>query len=288
MNADHDDLVAPLLHVHAAACEQIEPHAWKVEIANGSAVHGTARVVDEWLVLESTPNDVAGRDPWELLGWNAALPGAVKFALRRGDATPHVRAELPLAADIDVGLRLRQSFEGLSVASALLTGKPHDLSPAVDGDGIDLPGVCAEAGWPFVARPSGALAVTLETGTGFHQAILTTDGSALRISASLTTDDASRPAVCRAAVAALALRASAAVRMVRAAVADRDLRLEVVLADAPAPAEVRHALAALSVACRMTARETAVLADDETVAGLYLTLQPKPSRELENGGSENG
>jgi len=130
--------------------------------------------------------------------------------------------------------------------------------------------------------------VTLETGLEFHQAVLTVDGSALRISVPLTTDGASRPAVCHTAVAALALRASAVVRVARAAAVNTELCFEVVLADAPAATEVGHALAALSVACRMSARATGVLADDEVVAGRYLTLQPMPSRELENGGFENG
>jgi len=216
-----DDVVEALLHAHTASCVQVEPNAWKVEMANGSAVHGTARLVDGWLALESAPRGAAGRDPWELLRWNATLPGGVKFALRRGDATPHVRAEVPLDADVDVALRVRQSCAGFSAASALLAAAPHvdghEPFPAGDGDAIDLPRLCADAGWPFVARASGALAVTLETGLEFHQAVLTVDGSALRISVPLTTDGASRPAVCHTAVAALALRASAVVRVARAA-----------------------------------------------------------------------
>ena len=291
MAANRDDGVEAALEAHTASCVPIEPRAWKVAIANGSEVHATARVAEGWLLFESALTGAAGRDPWELLRWNAVLPGGVKFALRRGDPMPHLRAELPLGVDLDVAARIGQAFAGFSAASALLAGATHVDGDGVlaDGDdaGIDLPRLCAEAGWPFVARASGALAVTLESGLEFRQATLTTEGNAVRASVPLVTNDGSRPAVRRMAVAALALRASAAVRMARAAATDMELCSEVVLAGAPAPAELGHALAALSVACRLCAGELGILAEDGAVAGLYLRCNQTPATSWKNGGFEH-
>jgi crotonobetainyl-CoA:carnitine CoA-transferase CaiB-like acyl-CoA transferase len=47
-------------------------------------------------------------------------------------------------------------------------------------------------------------------------------------------------------------------------------RFEVVFADAPAPAELAHAFATLSVACRLVDREAGVLTHDAAVATEYL------------------
>jgi hypothetical protein len=58
--------------------------------------------------------------------------------------------------------------------------------------------------------------------------------------------------------------------MARAAVDGGEVRFEVVFGSPPAAAELGHAFAALSVACRIAAREAAVLWSDARIARAYL------------------
>ena len=68
-----DEAVEAALLTHTASCMRSEAGAWKVAIANGSEVHATARVAEGWVLFESALTGAAGRDPWELLRWNAKV-----------------------------------------------------------------------------------------------------------------------------------------------------------------------------------------------------------------------
>ena len=93
---------------------------------------------------------------------------------------------------------------------------------------------------------------------------------------------ASAPPVCRAAIERLLLEASHLLRMVRATVLAADslerYRWEVLWTGLPGSGQLHHALSALSLACQLTARETAALADPR-VAERYLELRGVRTRE---------
>jgi hypothetical protein len=100
----------------------------------------------------------------------------------------------------------------------------------------------------------------------------------------LTSDPGAVTAVCREAVGLLGIRTGGATRMARAVAEGADgLRYEVVLGERPSPAELGHAFAALSVACRIAAREAAVLRRDEAVARAYVA-QWKRAFQHQRGG----
>jgi hypothetical protein len=133
----------------------------------------------------------------------------------------------------------------------------------------------AEAGWPYVDRPDGRIAVELEVPGAFQQAVIDrVPEHAIRILAVLGSDESVEGETNRAAVAALLLRVAGAVRMVRVArecFADGFRpRLEVMLPACATSVDFGHALAALSLACRFCAREVEVLRRDEAAARAYL------------------
>jgi len=238
-----------------------------------------------WLALEAdfcqSANAAAKGSAffWELLVWNATLPGLVKFVITT-DGSVRLRADLPLRENIDIAARIREACAGFVFAWA---GAPTDPAApsATDSPGtadvepINLKQICAEAGWPFVERASGKLAVELEVANGFYQALLVPTGRGVQIGCDLATCDAA-PLVCRQAIGGLLLAASGAVRLLRATIAPGEVppvaRLEVVFAGAPCPLELASALESLSVACSHCGEEINML-QDHAVAQRYLELR---------------
>jgi hypothetical protein len=260
------------------AVEPAEPAVWKLLASNGRDLAATARLAGGWLLLDAPlpPFGVEGAAAgvWDLLRWNAALPGPVKLVLPPGPPAVRLRAELPVDVALDLPARVREVSAGLEAAAALLAGETP-ARPAGAAATVDLARLSEEAGWPFVAR-AGGLAVGLDAGDGLHQAMVAEEAGAVRVTVALGTDGAAAPR-CLEALGTLLLRASAAVRMARAAAGGTNgtaaARFEVCFAAAPVhPGELDHALAALSVACRMAGREARILAENEVMAGRYLAL----------------
>ena len=244
-----------------------------------------AKMAGGWLGLETDFHqsaNAAAKGPaffWDLLVWNATLPGLVKFVITT-DGSVRLRADLPLHEAIDIAARIREVCAGFVFAGA--DGPTDPAAPsATDSPGtadvepINLKQICAEAGWPFVERASGKLAVELEVANGFYQALLLPTGRGVQIGCDLATCDAA-PLLCRQAIGGLLLAASGAVRLARAAIAPGEVppvaRLEIVFAGAPSPLEMASALESLSVACSHCGEEINML-QDHAVAQRYLELR---------------
>jgi hypothetical protein len=245
----------------------------------------TAKIAGCWLALEAdfyqSPNAPAKGPAFfgDLLVWNATLPGLVKFVLTT-EGSVRLRADLPLHEGIDIAARIREASAGFVFA---WPGEPTDPaapsgtdSPGTaDVEPINLKQICSEAGWPFVERASGKLAVELEVVNGFYQALMVPTARGVQIGCDLATCDAAPP-VCRQAIGGLLLAASGAVRLVRAAIAPGEVppmaRFEVVFAGAPCPSELASALESLSVACSHCGEEINML-QDHAVAQRYLELR---------------
>ena len=86
---------------------------------------------------------------------------------------------------------------------------------------------------------------------------------------------------CRQALAVALLTICGIIRMARATARENDgqaaARFEVVFSNAPCSGELVHALAALSVACRLCGKEVKVLQEEEEVAREYLAVRGWPS-----------
>jgi hypothetical protein len=258
----------------------------------------SARIDEGWLLFDACPSSegsvpgsgVAAQvggpapavtDAWKLLALNATLPGRVKFVAPGGGQTVRVRAELPLDGDTHVCERVRETCGGLAVAMRRLQAGELGTDEILPGPPLskaaNLGELCEAARWPFIERPDGRLVVDLGVPSTFQQASVEQRATGeVHVWADLAAGDPIPAPMCQQALGILLLRASAAIRMARAAAelspGARGVRFEVAFASEPSAAELAHTLSALSVACRLYAREAAFLQRDETVAGAYLGL----------------
>jgi hypothetical protein len=282
--------IAAALAAHASSVDELGAARWTAVLQNGTRLAATAAVDDGWLVLEAPAGGelrdlhAAGDRLWTLLEAQGGLVGPARAVLRPGrDAVRlGLRAEIALDDDVDVGLRVREACAALHHASAIVRAKAADA--AVDAaDPVpattDLATLVRATGWPVVERSPERLAVELEVPGTFRQALVEArpDG---RVCTSLPLaadeEDVPPPAepVCRAALALLLLQGASVLRLVRAAGDVAAARFEIVLGEAPAEVELRHALAALSTAARLTLREAAVLRADAYIAAAYVKHFP--------------
>ena len=295
--------VAGALEKCSPSVEQVAHEGWAFALSNGANLRATARIDDGWLLLDAPLSEsrVKNHQPplWKLLGWNAALVGGAKFALPAEESVVRLRAELPFDDDVNLTRRIVQACAGLKMASARFhrtDGAGDDADGcaatfAAENPASDLAGVCRESGWAFIERGSGILAVDLDVPGTFQQALVEADAQrGVAVSVALTAGTEPPVPPCREALGLLLLRSSAVVRMARAAVETGEggtaARFEVVFADTPCAAELAHAFAALSVACRLASHETAVLARDERIARAYLKANRKPATTIQKPQTE--
>jgi hypothetical protein len=280
----NETAVAPALGKAAAGVTRVAHGLWELTLCNGVPFAVQARVDDGWLTVDASLGPApGGNQAWQLLQHNAALGGAVRLALGAAGGIV-ARADLPLDADLDVSDRIQAICRSIETAKARVDGAPRSSKPAPDALGPSiprpdaLPGICAEAGWPLRRHEDGRFGVGLDVPGAFHEAALGSRGEDTVAWSSLFDDviDGTHPPApaSRRALAVLLLRSCGLVRLVRACAAPDDgeqrLWLEVPFAGTPTPAELSHALGALSVACRLVGREANVLRHDPTVAALYV------------------
>jgi hypothetical protein len=267
----------------AVAVDPVAHGRWAFRLSNGADLAASARVDDGWLLLDAPLG--FGSSPvahaWQLLQWNATLGGGARFVLRSDQPGPRVRAELPLDEEVDLRRRILEACAGLKAAKRSMVCELPGTSMAGTGDAPNgnLAELCRQAMWPFVEREPGRLAVDLDVPGAFQQASVEMRGD-LSVAVAVPVLDAAvasvePPAhVCRQALGLLLVRVCGIVRMARAAAEMRDgmpqARFEVVFESQPCAAELTHAFAALSVACRLASREAAVLWGDEGVARAYV------------------
>ena len=239
-----------------------------------------ARQAAPWLVMTSpAPRDVS---LLALLGWNAALPGRVKFALR-ANGEPQIRAEIPI--DEDAAPLIHEAWRGFETALTLLRGEecqaPAGTSHTMAQD--DFKRLCDEAEWPCTQRSDGTCVVELECPGSFVQASLAPRDGGVRVSVPLANFDESA-AESVSALGVLLLSAGSAMRMVRPVCETSDgkisPRLEVDFSAVPAAAQLAHALSSLSVACQFCAEEVQAL-QDPNVAREFLALNKTKTRKEE-------
>lgn len=211
-----------------------------------------------------------------LLGLNATLPAGCKYALA-GASDLRVRAEQPEPAEPDVVARMAEVEEGFVAAADQLgvaeTAKHSGAKASSDAPAPELASLCREAGWLFKERSDGALLVDLGVSGSYVTALVEARVSGIAIETIVVTEHPDA-AACRAALAALLLRANGAFRMARAVFhsADGDCQA---LFEAPLPAaasavEFGMALGAVAVAAQHCAVAAQMLAADERLARAYL------------------
>src|SRR3989442_9046021 len=273
--------IAMALGKCADAVDLSAPGRWAFTLSNGTDLAARARVDDGWLLLTAALGDgsVSPARSWELLRWNAVLDGGARVAVRAGRPGLRVCAELPLDDEVDLPRRVLEACGGLKAAKERLVCAPDGAGDAMtsvasEGARADLPCLCRESGWSFVEREGGRLGVDLDVPGAFQQAIVEPRGRGVAVTVPVLEAVGPSPSVCEQALGLLLLRVCGIVRMARAAADMGDgvpqARFGVVFVSRPCAAELAHAFAALSVACRIAGREAAVLWSDEKIAGAYV------------------
>lgn len=135
--------------------EQIAPEHWKFALSNGASLHVTARMEEEWLLLDAPlPNSgkygltfskgvwelfqgtllevslrnsgkrglTTPRSVWELLQGNAQVPGGGKFVILPDEQSAHLCAEILLDDEVDLAGRIHQACAGFKTALERLRG----------------------------------------------------------------------------------------------------------------------------------------------------------------------
>jgi hypothetical protein len=279
-NTETIERIEEALSRSSTKVERSAPSRWRACLVNGSTTWLDVRLVDTtWLVVESSATR-KGRSPapWGLLRRNQQLPAGLKFVRTDSPRRARLRAELVLENDFKMlGERVREACESCRSAMEATRG-PGWAAAALEGEevieGVDLAGLCEEAGWSCYERSSGPVAVPLEVRDGGGQALVASRGrNGLILTAEIY--EGPRPGkTARRALACLLLRATSLVRLVRA-FADLgedgvSVGLEVCLSKRRDASSLSGALSALSVAWELCGLEApAVL--DEGIAAQYLT-----------------
>lgn len=241
----------------------------------------TLRTEGHWLVIEAAalPGEL---QPWHLIELSTRTAGNAKFVLSRCGTSLRLSVDIPLEdGDEPPPGRIEEARESIALlaraqrgdapAESVRRGARPDAAP-------DLTRLCEGAGWPFTARPSGALAVPLEAGPAHVMASVEALDEGVRVAAELA-----RPArlslESQSALGLMLLRAGSAVCLARPWVRSEGDQVaagwEVWLSQGMGAAQLGHALSAASVACRFTAAEARAL-QDRDLAGAHLAMQRWP------------
>jgi len=290
--------IAASLAKHAEQVEAAGPGRWSFQLDGGARLQGAACHDSGWLSMEARQIRRAERKqpPSErfsrMIRANAELDDGVKFVLGDGPGEVRLAAEMPLEADDDldpgpwIGRVCAGFREGVRrLASRAAPGPSHEADDVADpaepdheADG-ELAALCQQAQWPFTQRASGQVVVPLDVPDelrGLLQASLAPGPAGVRRLRVELAGAAPQTPVCRVAVEVLLLTACRTVRLARAigvrVRGGEGYGWEAVWEPEGGPRNLDHALAALSVACRMTALEVGVL-HEETFARRYLAMR---------------
>jgi hypothetical protein len=276
----------------AEEVEQTQAGRWRVTIGNGFPIDLDARDDDGWLMF-SRPAGRASAAWFRVLCLNSGLDLASRVGLEPLTSSLHLLSEVPAGDDVNLPARIREACTGLGRALARLGGveRVHDdTTPAaavMKTQMSEIADLCRESGWRAVERRDGALSVELDVAGACHQAIGRTDDGAVGVSVEIARWERATPAA-RDALAILLLSACRAHRFVRASASETGeaiaARFEVRFGGRPHATELDEALRAMSVACRLYAREADVLQDESIATDFVARLESaRPARESARG-----
>ncbi len=262
--------------------EELGANRWRLDLG------GPASFVEwegEWLRFDcsvaSRPTSET-RSFWHLLSLQHALPPGPKLIAPRGAAL-HLLADVDVAASSDIAadvrrmcVTMRDAHEALRRPSPQPGSEPDDATALSES----LRQSCSECGWKVTNRGARRLAVDLAITGDFAQATVERRRGVIVADAAVTDDEVSSE-VCREALGLLLLRLNGAVRLVRASVRPEALApyLEAYASDDPGAAALDRLFSALSVAWSMVGREARVLAEDESLARLFLKSHHRGAAE---------
>ncbi len=223
---------------------------------------------------------------------NKSLAGGVKLALNPAGRGLHLRTDIVVLNESQLRDRLEWALGGFHDGTRLLESPDaHSncsrMLPAQDSDAA-LADLLRECSWPCSERGTNEFSAELDASAA-PPAGIRMNGSGLEFSVELLRCDAAAE-ITRQALAVYLLTVSGSLRMARAYAArageQMSFGLHVSLPSTPAAEEIQHALAALSVAYRMCAREANVLLHD-AAARHYLAARNPSTKDDQQPEKEN-
>jgi hypothetical protein len=259
------------------------PWRWQCVVQNASLRPLTASVEDGFLHLAAHLEARGGEagDLDRALRANGMLLGGVKFALSPASRGLHLCTDIALLDEARLLERVHWALEGFHQAHGRLNGLDPDQGGAAargaEVAGSRLAELLRETAWSCTERSPGEFAVDLHQDS-LHPARIAASAHGVVLDVEMARCDTAAEAALRA-MSIFLLTASGALRLVRAYAAGADkvrtFEMQVGLPAEPAPEELEHALAALSVAHQMCAREAKVLLDP-AAARCYLAVRNFP------------
>jgi hypothetical protein len=243
------------------------PWSWQCIVQNGARLPLAASFDEGFLQLACRPESIRETTLAleDAMLCNNSLAGGVKLALHSSGSGLHLRTDIVVLDERQLHDRLEWALEGFHEGTRLL--KSPDLRNNLQDSQSDPVSVVAlddllrETSWPCVERGPNDFSADLDANAA-PSASIRMRGNCLVLSVELLRGNASED-ITRRALAVYILTASSSLRMVRAYAKRADGQISygfhVSLPSSPATEEIHHALAALSVAYRICARETSVL-----------------------------
>lgn len=285
MNAPHEEVAAAfrVLNKCSAGLHSAGPWRWQCLVQNGSRLPLTASLEEGFLQLAGCPE--AHRRPVRALEnalrGNATLAGGVKFALDAASRGLHLRTDIVLLDEKQLLDRVRWALDGFHQGynrlKSLDSGGQGAEARAAGPSAVRLGELLRESGWSCTERGANEFCADLSADPA-PPARITAHDEGVVLSVDLVRCLPSAEAA-RKALSIFLLTASYSLRLACACAGEEEgqprFGFQVRLPAAPAAEEIDHALAALSTACRMCAREANVLLD-ESAARCYLAVRNVP------------
>jgi hypothetical protein len=247
--------------------ESLSRGRWRWHVDGSGKASVDVRLEDEWLTCQlPVPSPSSEEELWRAVERSASLDGVCKIIIEPRDDTFHIRQDVPVTGNGEFANACRRALEAvastrqkhLQVDSREKTAAGDVViigtEPADRGERgtMTMKEACIEAGWKWSEREGGEPFVDIEVPEGSRKVgVETFPGKGCRL-------------------------LNAFVRFARAGVEEKGNGVEVFyeawIDGRPAPAVVGHALASLSVGCRLCERELQVLGD-ENVARMFLELR---------------
>jgi hypothetical protein len=292
-----NEAAATALRVLDKCCGEVKPNGpwrWQCIVQNGTRLHLAAALEEGFLHLAYLPDTIrrSACTPERAMRGNCTLSGGVKLALDASSCGLQLRADIVVLEEEQLLHRFEWALNGFHDGHGLLIHcdfrRGRMAAPAGCALAANLGELLHETSWQCTERGPNDFSADLGAESAPPARIRMNENS-LVLSVELVRSSAAAE-VSRQALAVFLLTASSALRLARAYEIEADgqqsFGFQVNLPAAPAPEEIDHALAALSIACRVCAREASVLLD-EAAARSYLAARDVPHRNDPQEEKEN-
>ena len=265
---------------------------WSCSVQNGTRLSIAASQEEGFLNLTCRPEGIrrSACTLEQALFGNRMLSGGVKVALGKANHDLHLATDIVILEEKQLLDRFHGALEGFHEGYRLFRA-PDSLinsTAAKTDSGAALGELLGEASWPSTERGPNEFTAELDATSASPARIRNTENG-VELNSELVRSNAAAE-ISRRALTLFLLTATSTLRFVRAYSEETDdgfaFGIQVNLPCDPAIDEINHALAALSIAHRMCARETTVLLNEAT-ARCYLAARNLPTKNDHHAEQEN-